>query len=406
MKKMILFSVIALMFAACGSGGEEDEGPNGPEGGCEETLPGCETNICANNYERSCSEDKLHYEYNLCYQQMCSNGVCVPAGCLEPDKRTCVSNSEYELCLPNMSFTTNKDCSEGQICKEGACVDEACTNGNVECGWKAVLTCDDGQNWKAEACGEKQYCDPKTGSCRDMEPFCVDNQLGATCGDLDTSLICLPNGSFQEEKCGSKEVCAEGFCQPRACTVEYTAPVTGEDVVEQPKDIVIKDTTDPRIEETVTIDLPPKDIPPLEKKPKAWVTIDGGEFNMEKVEFKSTKEANYVFKDKDLQVSMAKGQLLLEIHFQGIEEGVVGSFSSAEPGSVTVGILFNDGTTDQEIVQWKYVSGSYSATLDQFDPPGGRAIGTFSGVLDQHPNAGEGPPLTLTDGEFDVPRKE
>ena len=81
----------------------------------------------------------------------------------------------------------------------------------------------------------------------------------------------------------------------------------------------------------------------------------------------------------------------------------MGSFSSDEPGSVTPWIWFNDGTTDQNEVQWKYEAVTYQLTLDQFDQPGGRVIGTFSGTLE---DVTGGPPIELTDGFFDVPRKQ
>lgn len=404
MKRALLLSLISLIFAACG--GDDDDNANGNDDQLVETLPGCEASVCEGNYVRSCTEDMKQYVYTPCSGQMCGNGVCKAAGCLEPEKTVCLSAGTYEMCLPSMAFTTQQDCPEDTQCSAGECVPTDCDNGDLACGWLTLLTCEGGA-WKATECAASQYCDRDNHACQDMDPFCVENPLGARCKSLETALHCQANGAAGEVDCNADDVCVGGFCQPRVAGVTYEPIHTDFDVVSQPDAPVVEDIFAPEIEETVTIDLPPpKDIPPLEKKPKAEVTITGGEFAGEKVEFTASKTANYVFKDKDLQVSMAKGMYMMEVHFQGIEEGVVGNFSSDEPGSVTVSVTFNDGTTDQELVQWKYVSVSYNATLDQFDPPGGRVVADFSAVLERHPDSGEGPPLELTDGFFDVPRKE
>jgi len=409
MSRLALIGILAGLFVACSGGGDDKQNGNGNGGNgeCVEALPGCEAPVCVGNYVRSCTEDGLHYEYNLCYGQTCKNGLCQPAACTEPGKAECTGPTSYDLCLVSMTQMATKECAEGTTCFGGGCVALACTAGQKECGWQTVLTCKaDGTGWDVAECGADQLCDPVSKACVDIDPFCLENPLGAKCQDLEVALQCEPTGRIVPLDCGKNEVCVDGFCQPKACGVTYDGGAPVNDVVVGDNGTPVDDIFDlasPEVEEMVTIDLPPKDIPPLEKPAKAWVTITGGNFDGQKMTFTSGKNANYVFKDKDLQISMAKGQHLLELHFQGIEEGVVGSFSSDEPGSVAVAILFNDGTTDQTQIQWKYTSVAFSAVLDQFDPPGGRAIGTFSGTLEDGTG---GPSLELTDGFFDVPRKE
>jgi hypothetical protein len=405
MKKFFLLFAAAALFACSSGGGDDPDKPNG-DGNCVEALPGCETATCEGNYVRTCSEDGLHYEYEFCDSLTCKDGVCTPAACSEPEKTECKTQTEYDLCLANMTMVTTKECPEGTKCASGACVEGTCKAGEKVCGWQTVLSCnEDGQGWTSTACGEGQYCDDVSLACVDIDPFCAENLLGVRCLNQDKALHCNARGKVSEVKCGSKEVCVDGFCQPKACGVTYS-DATPTDVVDGDLPGLV-DVVEGEIEELITIDLSvPPEIPPLEKMPKAWVTLNGGDFEMWEIKFTSAKQANYVYKDLDLQVSMAKGSYLMEVHFSGIEEGVVGSFSSDEPGSVNVMILFNDGTTNPEEVQWKWTSVSFNATLDQFEPPGGWVKGTFSGVLEQDAGTGGGPNVELIDGSFEVPRKE
>lgn len=411
MKRAWLLGLLAALTISCSSdsGGEGGNGGGGENGECVEALSGCEATICVGNYIRSCSEDGKHFQYELCYGQTCKNGVCATAACLEPEKAECAGPTTYELCLLNMSMVTTKDCPEGTTCTAGACADIPCQAGQARCGWQTVLTCnEDGLGWNPQTCGDDQYCDDVATACVDIDAFCLDSPLGATCQDTETALQCQSTGRLLPVDCAKEQVCVDGFCQEKACGVNYggggsTTDATSQtDTPETPlEDIVI-----PEIEEMKFIDLNKPEAPPLEKVPKASVILNGGEFEMWELKFTSSKSANYVFKDKTLQISMAKGQHLMEVHFQGIEEGVVGNFSSEEPGSVNVLVLFNDGTTDQEVVQWKWMSVGFDATLDLFEPAGGWVKGTFAAVLEQAPETGEGEPVEVLNGSFEVPRKE
>lgn len=405
MRKFLIPLALIAIVGCSSSGGDDGKDDKNNNANCVETLPDCDTSVCAGNYVRSCSEDGLHYVYDLCFNQTCKDGVCAAAACLEPGKTECKTETEYDLCLPNMTMLTTKECAEGTRCASGACVETPCNSGDVTCGWQSILTCAEDGTWTKADCEASEYCDASAHVCVPVDPFCAANPLGAYCLDLDNAMQCDESGKVGTVECSSKEVCVSGFCQPMACPVTYQA-TAGPDATGDTGSTLV-DVVDNEIEELVTIDLgDPPEAPPLEKTPKAIITLNGGEFEMWEVKFTSAKQANYVYKDQDLQVSMAKGPLLMEVHFMGIEEGVVGSFSSEEPGSVNVLILFNDGTTDQEVVQWKWSSISFNATLDQFEGPGGWIKGTFSGTLEQAQETGGGPPVDILNGFFEVPRKE
>lgn len=406
MRKLLILLSLAILSGCSSSGGDDGNDDNvNNDGNCVETLPDCDTTVCVGNYVRSCSEDGKHYEYELCFNQTCKDGVCTGAACLEPGKTECKTETEYDLCLPNMTMVTTKECAEGTKCASGACVEEPCKTGDVVCGWQAVLTCGEEDGWSKIDCAAGEYCDETAKVCVPVDAYCASNPLGARCLDLDFSLQCDNTGKVSQVKCAKKEVCVAGYCQPMACDINYQT-ASGPDAVGG-TDTVLVDIIDNGIEELVTVEIvDPPEVPPLEKPPKAFITLNGGEFEMWEVKFTSAMQANYVFKDQDLQISMAKGPYLMEVHFMGIEEGVVGSFSSEEPGSVNVLILFNDGTTDQEVVQWKWSSISFNATLDQFQGPGGWVKGTFSGTLEQAQGTGGGPAVDVLNGSFDVPRSE
>ncbi len=405
MKRALMLAMVALIWGGCSAGG--DTGGSEENGNAVEVLPECGT-VCVGRYVRSCSEDQKHYIYEHCGDYgMCKDGSCTSAVCVDPGKAECdpAQPGVYELCLENLSQLTTKSCSDTEACIAGACAPSVCEADEKQCGWKTVLTCTADSNWETTECGETQYCDDLASVCLDMDSLCIETPGARKCQDLSVALECNHKGKLKPIDCGKDEVCVEGFCQPRVEGVSYGE--SGEGDVIEPGDSggfeILEDIVLPEIKDTGPIDIPPKDIPPLEVPPKAWVTINGGNFESEQIKFTNTKQGVYIFKDTDLQVSMAKGMYLLEVHFGGIEEGVVGSFSSDEPGSVTPWIWFNDGTTDQNEVQWKYESVTYQVTMDQFDQPGGRVIGTFSGTLE---DVTGGPPIELTDGFFDVPRKQ
>lgn len=404
MRNVLLGTMMALLALGCssGSGGTTSGSGTAKLESCDPVCVGGEIK----RYVRSCSEDQTEYLYEDCESWICVNGVCDPPQCHDPGKKECDQYKPgfYVECDESLTKLSSGNCPTDSQCLEGACGPQPCEPGEVVCGWGAIVQCaDDGTVWTlAQTCDDNQYCDPEKISCQERDPFCQEHPQGARCQNLHTALQCDLLGQGVPVTCGSKDVCVSGFCQPKIDGVEYLEP--GLDVTTQEDTgTTIEDVGLPELEETIMLDLPPKDIPPLEKPPKAWATFNGAGFLNEEIKFTSSKAANYLHKDVDLQITMAKGVYMLEIHVGGIEQGVVGSFSSDEPGSVNPWLWFNDGTHDQTGVQWKYQSISYQITLDQFDPVGGRVIGTFSAVLEDQTG---GESIEVTDGFFDVPRKQ
>jgi len=401
----VLIAVVALSACGGGSGGGDDGG----DGACVEKLPGCDAGepVCYGQYVRTCNSDGDGYLYEYCFQQVCNNGACAAAACVEPGKATCVDVSSGTMCKEDLSVQMPFDCDDGTTCAGGECFAVPCTAGDIHCApERGFVTCtEDGAAWAFTACAAGEYCDLAASNyCVPMHPECVSNPLGRFCEDLATAKVCTPEGRAVSEACGAKEVCVEGFCQQKACGVVYE-PTSGEDTVRVYDTVRVDDVTDDASDAFIPPpDTPQPDIPPLEPLAKAEVSFNGGDFAHEEVEFTSNKTANYIHAEKTLQVKMAKGTYILEVQLLNIEEGVVGNFSSADPGSVTAVFLFNDGSELQGEMQWRYISSEYDVTLEEFGPANeGRAKGTFSGVLQDQLG---GDPVSLSDGYFDVPRKE
>ncbi len=394
-------SLVVMVFVGLAACGSDSKNNTGTGDACVEMLPGCPGSLCLGAIERGCSDDGTEYRYSLCYPGTCNNGRCQLSGCsMEPGEGKCVGPTTRRTCTPNMAGETEKECDSGTTCVAGECVAASCSVGKTECGWRSVLACVEGGTWQATACADGEYCDPDTKACAAMNPLCIADPGSAACVDSATAGTCDNLGRLATQTCSDSEVCVDGFCQPKVCGVVYgNEPdmVSVDDTtLADAGDIVQGDSFE------VAPDLTPIDIPPLEKPAKAWVSIMGGLFAGEKVTFTSGKSANYVIKDSDLQIAMAKGMYMLELHFVGIEENVVGHYTSEEPGSVTVMILFNDGTHDQTVTQWKYQTKTFDVTLDAFEAVGGRVQGSFSGTLQTEDGSET---LELTDGYFDVPRK-
>ena len=410
MKWMTWIAVLVALVTlpACSGGGGDGDGGGG-DGTCVETLPGCDTGepTCEGQYVRTCNADGTAYAYEYCYLQICKNGACATANCVNPGKATCSDVSSGTKCWEDLSNQAPFNCGDGTTCAGGECFALPCTAGKIQCAPEGgFVTCTpDGTAWAFTACAAGEYCDlAAANNCVPMHPQCVLNPLGRFCEDRAVAKVCAPEGRAITEACGDTEVCVEGFCQKKACGVAYE-PIGGDDTT-TPDDVVTTGDVDMDADDAFVPppDTPAPDIPPLEPPTKAWVSLNGGDFAHEEVKFTSNKTANYIHADKTLQVKMAKGSYILEIQIQNIEEGVVGNFSSADPGSVTAVYLFNDGSELQGEMQWRYVSAEYDVTLEEFGPANeGRVKGTFSGQLQDQLG---GDPVNLSEGYFDVQRKE
>ncbi len=410
MKRMAIATLIALVvLPSCGGGGGDSGNGNGGNKACVEMLPGCDAGepTCDGQYVRTCNGDGTGYLYEYCFQQVCKNGACSIAACVEPGKATCTDVTSGTKCKEDLSIQSPFDCGDGTTCAGGDCFAVPCNAGDVQCAPEGgYVTCtEDESAWAFAACAGEEYCDLAAANyCVPVHPNCKDTPLGRFCEDIATAKVCTPEGRAESVTCGGKEVCVEGFCQEKVCDVIYE-PTAGEDTTTLDDTVTADDTTDDAGDGFVPPpDIPAPDIPPLEPLSKGEVSFNGGDFANEEVKFTSNKTANYIHAEKKLQVKMAKGSYIFEIQIQNIEEGVVGYFSSADPGSVTVIYLFNDGSELPGTTQWRFVSSEYDLTLEEFGPANeGRVKGTFTGQLEDQLG---GDPISLSEGYFDVPRKE
>lgn len=376
---------------------------------CVEALEGCDEAVCEGNYVKRCSQDGIRYEYEACYPRTCVSGVCQTAACDFPGQSRCDDDdpSLVETCSDAMTQWSTRSCAQDTHCANGVCVPDSCNAGEKRCGMDSVLECDtEGSAWTATDCEANQYCSDVQLACLEREAFCMDNPLGAQCLDLVRRASCSPSGILEPEDCRDGEVCVDGFCQAQVCGAAYVLP---EDVVEDQTDTTEPADVTGEASEVEEEDVIEWDLPPLTLPAKGWATLDGGPFENQKVEFTSAKTANYVVNDLDLQISMGMGVFFLEVHIVGVEEKMVGHYTSEDAETVQCMVLFNDGTQDPSVVQWKYASEVYDITLSTFEDVGGRVIGSFSGTLREQ--VAEGEPasevvVTVTDGYFDVPRKQ
>jgi hypothetical protein len=307
-------------------------------------------------------------------------GSCDSVDCAIEGQSNCLDNKTVNVCQKNNSFQSSP-CLDGSSCSAGACRESPCEAGATVCGWKAVATCNEaGVIWEGSSCEPDQVC--TGGAC--VPEMCQPGTW--SCLDETTKGVCNQDGSdVIETLCKSNEECVEAYGE---CVPKLRLPPDLTDVVDSP-DIEEEDEGPPPVDKG-----PPAELEPLDL---AACTIDGVE-----VKFVSNLSATYVEKDKDLRVSMDKGQLKIEITMAPLDEYDIGHWTSAEAGDIQVHILYNDGS-DIGGAQWKYQSVEYDLELSKFESKGGRVKGVFTGALT--PDGGKST-IPLTDCFFDVVRHD
>ena len=249
----------------------------------------------------------------------------------------------------------------------------------MACGWKAVATCSEsGALWEEASCEAGQVC--SGGAC--VAEVCQPGTW--SCLNESVKRECNSDGSkVNEVMCKSNEECVEAYGE---CVPKLSAPPD------------LTDASSSDAEEDVSEPGPDKG-PPAELEP-----LDLAECNLDGtlIKFTSNLTATYVEKDKDLRVSMDKGQLKIEVSMSPLQEFDIGHWTSAEAGDVQIAILYNDGS-DIGNAQWKYQAVEYDVELTKFQSKGGRVKGTFSGALT--PDGGVST-VPIVDCMFDVVRHD
>ncbi|MBR4985800.1 MAG: amidohydrolase family protein [Proteobacteria bacterium] len=160
----------------CESGQEEVECIDDSD--CDEDEM-CLAGTCVGNQE----EPECIYDDDCLDGETCEDSTCVkqsvPAECAE--------DGSYPRCEDNAVVTCDQGrlvrtaCGSLKECRNGACVDKACTAGTKTCQNGMLATCTSGRTWELSACGTGEIC--LDGACvaHGTEPAVK------TCGTLNKS---------------------------------------------------------------------------------------------------------------------------------------------------------------------------------------------------------------------------
>jgi hypothetical protein len=398
--KALTLSFLLAALAAFGCSGSGSAGGDA----CVETLALCENGgaaTCVGSYARRCASDGLAFEYDYCFGGVCRSGTCANPACIDPGKRSCKDTYSVQVCAEDLSTLTTEACPTGTKCVAGACLDDNCEAGDEACGWLAQLTCVGSGSWSTTFCPGGALCDPKAKACLEAHPFCKENPLGRRCDSPTTALVCAPGSFATYEDCSRDEVCVEGFCQQRICGVPYYPDSSGGDgdTGQNPGDAFLPDLS----MDAINLDFGGADLPDQHVFPEGTMTINGGDFVNETVSFDSSSSAHYYPGSKTLQVNLTQGIYQVQLKFESLEEGKLGTFNSSIASKVRVKIKFNDGTNLPNEIQWKYESKTYFVDLTEFGNKNGWLVGSFTCQME---DLTSGPGIELSNGTFSVPRKD
>ena len=328
----ITAAILPFTLIGCGS---DDSGSSGPA--CVETICTPDETTCLGNVAATTApEDGKQWLTTDCgAEQGCVDGACESrdARCIGASSQSfCVEGNVRALikCAENGTSATSTNCELS--CAGGACREAPCEPGTTVCGFRSIATCqENGVSWTHTNCGADEIC--QAGEC--VAQTCVPQARG--CKDEATTKNCNAEGSgYVETECEADEACIEstGTCEKNLCSPP--ASTDGADGTDSP-DASGGDGDDATDGSDTSEDT--YEPPELEPLDKAFVNVNG-----EKIDFTSNKGANYVVSDKDLRITMDKGQTKIEISISPIEEFDVGVFASTEASDVNVRIFYHDGS--------------------------------------------------------------
>jgi hypothetical protein len=398
-----LLLMTALSLAACSGGGSG----GGSDDDCLETLcaPGETACRADGHFAVTCEDGGKAWAIHACATgTYCTGGECVPTSCA-PGARVCAGASEYKTCDPlGSGFGPNTACDADLTCVFGECLKASCFAGEGGCGSASLISCStSGAGWEQTPCGDEEHCEQAEGKA----PTCVTNMckpFSRQCDGAASWRGCDAQGVIAAASvaCDGGESCLSGLCVPIVCEPADDADVAITDVIED-VEVDLHSLWD--ISETDDADtaLADVEIPPLDPPDSGKLMLDG-----ERFEFEMNLSAKYVANEEILSIAMNELvgtlQYQLEILVRPIPEYSVGEWSSDDPSEVGVDIRLNDGTGEAGAGpdSWKYQSASYAVEINEFGPVGGRVKGSFSAILK---DATGGPDLTLTNGSFNIKRK-
>lgn len=176
---------------------------------------------------RRCNDDGLGYAKVMSCAPMSAcdpgTGLCAGWVCM-PGTRSCDGATARTCRDDGLGYTTTA-CGPTQSCRDGACVERACTPGAYTCaGPNARRVCD------ADGLGDTPAPCPSSNACLGAgvcTPW-VCTPGTTTCASSAARRVCDADGQGGSEiPCGTTESCRDGVCRARLCTPGTTRCPSG-----------------------------------------------------------------------------------------------------------------------------------------------------------------------------------
>lgn len=186
--------------------------------GCDPSQP-----LCSGNFATVCADDGsgpvsggIDCE-NL--DEVCFEGACLPERCT--DEYVCQQGDLYRCEDNGTTLRLSGECGRPELCdaEAGLCLPEVCTPGDPICNGTIATTCDEtgaGYEPGGTDCAESdQAC--HSGACAPI--VCAASEHICVGGDVH---LCNPSGTASERvaDCGTGEHCQPGVatCAPNTCS--------------------------------------------------------------------------------------------------------------------------------------------------------------------------------------------
>lgn len=390
---LLVGALVALTaLAACG----EDEPAPPPE--CVDSICEAGESKCLGNTRATCAADGKSWNYEFCGQSAgyCSNGACQPRVCNTLLGGLCTDDTSLSQCNEAGSAQSNVSCDEGNVCRGGGCVPEACAEGETRCSDPYhALSCVSGL-WNVTDCVAGEVCVEEGGAAACQAPPCDADSARCVSDDAgESSVVCDSTGRTETvTPCASNEVCKGGFCVEKVCGVDDGGDPDATGGGDGGTPDAGGDQGPPDVEEDVFI-------PPLEKVSKIEFMLGGI-----KQTFDLNARADYIATDQNLKIQAGGGARKLEINLAPIEPFTVGQFTDTDSSDTVVIACYYDGGVNVipegsgNCGGFSHVSSLYDVTLDEYNPQG-RVIGSFTVTLENQ----LGETVQISEGVFDVAHK-
>ena len=378
--------------------GCSDDG--GEDAGCPTTRCVAGEVSCHGSAVWTCTDDGLGWDKVGCGAlESCVDSACVARDCLIPGKRECEGDAGGTICAVDGMSSEPFDCADAG-CMAGVCAPSSCEHGETMCGYRAVLTCKEGE-WIETPCGGSKFCAEGTEGAQCEDWVC---QPGTAVCDGGHTVTCDADGrEATVTPCGEAEICDSGHCVAALCAeieAGEAGPQTlsggstadagssGEDAGQAPEDAGPEEVAPhPGLEPISRIDFKLNGIPNT---------------------FDLAAMADYSEAENRMVISASDGSRKLEINLAPVDPFSVGVWSDTDDTETGVAVCYHDGTLNETppdgagcSVGFSHASILYTLEIGTNNGDGSRVTGTFSTSLIDS----QGGQLDFTEGTFDVLHK-